>query len=461
MSDQILTLYGNGHAVMRVFGEIGRDITSEQVDAVAPALARAQSLTVLIDSNGGCIRVTRKLVAILRQFMTAEAIVLGRCYSAAMDLVRHCMSVTAVDGATFMLHRAQSVDPDFNQEDRDQLVPDYSRWLAPKFEARSHLCPTSQQIAAWIDNETWFTAMEAMAYLNVNRIIDPSPEYPLRTAVSLAGKNRPLPETPFVRFAPQRAFVPKAAPVIVPSDVTATVPAIMPKPHALRPIAYALAPSLREALKKEPRFRLDLRNDSNSLEIGVYGEVGATEEGGVSSASVAQILRHNRGRPVTVRINSPGGSAFDGIAIFNMLIAHDGPVTVIIEGMAGSSASIIAMAGKPIQFYANASLFVHRASLMAIGNRDVMSDAVTVLDSVDDQIAMTYEARSGRPKSLFSKLMRGKVDGTTLSAAEAKQLGLCDEILSITPKRTTAIASEVQRARSERLQRQLDLSSSV
>src|SRR5688572_1918250 len=120
-------------------------------------------------------------------------------------------------------------------------------------------------------------------------------------------------------------------------------------------------------------FRVGVRNAKGEepAEIVLYGEVGNPYEA-MDARSVGQFLRANKGRAVNVRINSPGGLAYDGITIHNALLAHDGPITTIIEGMAGSAASIIAMAGAPVQMYENANLFIHRASLIAVGNVDIM-----------------------------------------------------------------------------------------
>ena len=112
--------------------------------------------------------------------------------------------------------------------------------------------------------------------------------------------------------------------------------------------------------------------------------------------------------------------------------------------MAGSAASIVAMAGAPVRMFENATLFIHRALALAIGNVDVMRDTADFLDKLDDQISRTYGAKAGKPRNQFLTMMRGKVDGTSLSAAEAQKLDQVDEVLSIgqsdRPKNETGTA---------------------
>lgn len=179
-------------------------------------------------------------------------------------------------------------------------------------------------------------------------------------------------------------------------------------------------------------FRVGVRNskDDDPAEIALYGTIGDPWEAS-DARSVGAFLRANKGKGVNVRINSMGGLAFDGITIHNALLAHDGPVTTIIEGVAGSAASVIAMAGSPVQIYENAQLFIHRASLIAIGNRDTMAEAIDWLDKLDDGIARTYKAKTGKTLDKLLAMMKGKVDGTTMTAREAVDMKFCDALISL------------------------------
>ncbi len=179
-------------------------------------------------------------------------------------------------------------------------------------------------------------------------------------------------------------------------------------------------------------FRVGVRNATKEdpAELVLYGEIGDSWEA-MDAASVGRFLRANKGKAVNVRINSPGGLAYDGITIHNALLQHDGKVMTVIEGMAGSAASIVAMAGSPVQMYENASLFIHRASVVAIGNSDVMDEAKGWLDKIDEAIARTYKAKTGKSMEKINSQMKGKVDGTVFTAAEALKDKYIDEVLPL------------------------------
>src|SRR5690606_40681426 len=98
---------------------------------------------------------------------------------------------------------------------------------------------------------------------------------------------------------------------------------------------------------------------------------------------------------ITVRINSPGGDMFEGIAIYNLLRAHPAKVTVEGLGWAASAASIIAMAGDEIRMGLGSFMMVHTAWGIVIGNRHDMRDAATLFDRFDAAIADIYQARTG------------------------------------------------------------------
>jgi ATP-dependent protease ClpP protease subunit len=86
------------------------------------------------------------------------------------------------------------------------------------------------------------------------------------------------------------------------------------------------------------------------------------------------------------------------------------------------------MAGAPVRMSENATIFIHRIRALAIGELDVMRDTTDFLDKLDDQIACTHGAKAGKPRARFLTVMRGKVDGTSVSAGEAQKPGLVDEV---------------------------------
>ena len=100
----------------------------------------------------------------------------------------------------------------------------------------------------------------------------------------------------------------------------------------------------------------------------------------------------------TLRINSPGGSVFDAVAIHNALSRHAGPVTVWIDGIAASAASYIAMAGDEIVMPENTFLMIHDPAGVVMGTAADMRNMAGTLDKIADSMLRGYAARSGRPE---------------------------------------------------------------
>lgn len=164
--------------------------------------------------------------------------------------------------------------------------------------------------------------------------------------------------------------------------------------------------------------------------ISIYDVIGAdpwTGEG-VTDKRVAGALRKIGPNEVTVNINSPGGSFFDGLAIYNLLREHPAKVTVKVMGMAASAASVIAMAGDEIKMGAGTFLMIHNAWAVAIGNRHDMEAAAKVLEPFDRAMAELYAARAGTEVSDIEAMMDAE---TWLTAKDAIDAGLADEVFNL------------------------------
>ena len=162
---------------------------------------------------------------------------------------------------------------------------------------------------------------------------------------------------------------------------------------------------------------------SGPAEIGIYGEIGWE----VTARDVRDALKGLAGRDLLVRVNSPGGSAFDGFAIYNMLARHDGRKTVQIEALAASAASYIAMAGDDIEMPAASFLMIHNASVLAIGDKNTLAEAIEVLKRIDAAMAAIYAARTGMDADEIGALMDAE---TWMTADEAVERGFATSILS-------------------------------
>ena len=147
--------------------------------------------------------------------------------------------------------------------------------------------------------------------------------------------------------------------------------------------------------------------------------------GGVTAKRISAALRAIGDKDVVVKINSPGGDMFEGIAIYNLLRSHKAKVTVEVLGWAASAASIIAMAGDEIRMGLGTFMMVHNAWGVVVGNRHDMREAATLFDGFDAAIADIYEARTGMKRAEIEKLMDAE---TFMGPSEAVKNGFADAV---------------------------------
>lgn len=164
-------------------------------------------------------------------------------------------------------------------------------------------------------------------------------------------------------------------------------------------------------------------------EIFIYDDIGPDYYGLVSAKGVIRSLDAvGKGKPVTVRINSPGGDVVEAQGIYNALRRHSaegGKVTIEVDALAASAASYIAMAGDTVRIAENAMLMIHKAWTLAIGNADQIRQTADVLDKFDGILAATYSARTGIDAQEITELLAAE---TWLDASEAVKRGFADEI---------------------------------
>ena len=129
---------------------------------------------------------------------------------------------------------------------------------------------------------------------------------------------------------------------------------------------------------------------------------------------------------ITVWINSPGGDVFAAAQIYNMLMDYKGNVTVRIDGLAASAASVIAMAGTTVEMSPVGMLMIHNPSTAVIGNTKEMQAAIQMLDEVKESILNAYELKTGQPRQSLSDLMDAE---SWMNAKKAVELGFADRIL--------------------------------
>lgn len=162
-----------------------------------------------------------------------------------------------------------------------------------------------------------------------------------------------------------------------------------------------------------------------SNEIFLYDIIGPSWAGYISDGDVIDALSSMNNQNVTLRINSPGGSVDHGIAIYNAMQRHKGKITVVVDSVAASIASIIALGGAELVMGESTKLMIHEPWTIGIGNSSQMRKTADVLDLYNDSIVDVYKKKTKIPESKIRDMLAAE---TWLSAKEAVELGFADRI---------------------------------
>lgn len=195
-----------------------------------------------------------------------------------------------------------------------------------------------------------------------------------------------------------------------------------------------------------PQFKMRLANkgkgefraDANTL--WMYDAIASDEDeaywmGGIAPRDFIAALAQTDG-PVTLRINSPGGSVFGAQAMVAAMRAHGAPITAQIDSLAASAASVIAAECAECVMAPGSMLMIHKAWGMAIGNTDEMRQTADLLSKIDDQIAGAYARRAGdEDKEKYLAMMAAE---TWFDADEAVAAGLADRLVAENNQRPAA-----------------------
>jgi ATP-dependent protease ClpP protease subunit len=156
-------------------------------------------------------------------------------------------------------------------------------------------------------------------------------------------------------------------------------------------------------IRAQTQTQAQAQTQAMGAEVLIYDEIGAY---GVSAKGfLAELGALPDGTPLALRINSPGGSVFDAVAIYNALKRHTGTVTVWIDGIAASAASYIAMAGDEIIMPENAFLMIHDPSGLVMGTATDMREMAETMDKIAGSMTRGYAAKSGKPETEIAVLM--------------------------------------------------------
>ena len=170
-------------------------------------------------------------------------------------------------------------------------------------------------------------------------------------------------------------------------------------------------------------YALSSRAQDRQTEISIFDEIGYY---GISAKQfIADLKSVPADHEIVLKIHSPGGEVFDGNAIFNALKRHPGGVSVQIEGLAASMATVISLAGAPVKMAANGFYMIHNPWGMAVGDADEMRDQAALLEKIREGMIAAYAAKSGQEPEQIGAWMDAE---TWFTAAEAKDAGFVDEV---------------------------------
>ena len=168
--------------------------------------------------------------------------------------------------------------------------------------------------------------------------------------------------------------------------------------------------------------------DDREGEILLYdviaGEAPGWEHHG-AKALIGQVKALGDVKRITLRINSVGGDVFEAQAMYSYLRTHPAKVTVRVDGLAASAASLVAMAGDKVIMPANALMMIHNPAGVVMGEAEDMRDMAEVLDKVRETIARAYIAKTGMERDDVVRMMD---EETWMTADEAYLMGFCDEV---------------------------------
>lgn len=205
--------------------------------------------------------------------------------------------------------------------------------------------------------------------------------------------------------------------------------------------------NLQEMRQRQPiKRRLEAKAEADKTLVYLYGDVvdekpvdwwtgEEIDKEYILAEDVRNTVDAIESDVVELHINSYGGSLFASVAIFNFLKASGKKIDVVIDGVAASGASLIAMCGRSLKMPKNTMLMIHRASTFGYGNCEDLRKAADMLEKIDNTVLI--ETYADKCKCSRDELMEKISNETWISAEEAYDLGLCDELVETQAKPPT------------------------
>lgn len=194
----------------------------------------------------------------------------------------------------------------------------------------------------------------------------------------------------------------------------------MRTPSNVRALRAAWRAANGDVSRETSCFRID--NTTDVPKLYVYDLIGGWD---LDALEFVQAVHGITGDAIDLFVNSPGGFVYDAVAMYEALRAHPATVTTNIDGLAGSAASFLALAGDKVKIAKAGRMMIHDAQLVAIGSPDEIREMADVGDAVSDDIAGIYAERAGGKAATWRTAMRAT---TWYSAEQAVGVGLAHSI---------------------------------
>lgn len=205
-----------------------------------------------------------------------------------------------------------------------------------------------------------------------------------------------------------------------------------------------------EQLEKiERKFEVNYDEATNKTEITIYGVIGDSWwDDSVSAADIDKALKDAKGE-IVIHLNSPGGDAFDGIAIYNRLKQYNGKVTIYVDGWACSAASIIAMAADELIMGLGSMMMIHEAWSIVLGSKRDMRKEADILEQLEEGIIDIYMTKANVSREEIRQMVD---DETWFSAQEAVDIGFATSIMDEKDQEIANLRAQLAAVQSELLQ---------
>lgn len=178
----------------------------------------------------------------------------------------------------------------------------------------------------------------------------------------------------------------------------------------------------------KPELKLINNKANNTSEILLYGAIGDSmwDDTAISAVKFSEKLKEvpSNTKEIHLRINSPGGSVFDGMTIYERLKQHNAKVIVYVDGVAASIASIIAMAGDEINIGEGSFFMIHKPMSGTYGNSDEHERTIQILDKIEEQMVSIYARKTGLSRTQISSML---IQDTWITSDESVEMKFADK----------------------------------